>query len=138
METSEQEKTREASPAHAATVEPNQNFFYMLVLIFEVLCMSTLVMLVYWGKVYFNGYAWDGSGLMFNWHPLLMVIGLVILYGNGIKSSFVLQIQKKFTDKYLVFSYLLKDLIYTKQYKMTLHYKRYMTTLFSLFDTVNN
>ena len=88
MEIEGQEKRREdmqSSPAatHAATFEPNYNFFYMLVLIFEVLCLSTLIMLVYWGEVYFNGYAWDGSGLMFNWHPLLMVLGLIILYGNG-------------------------------------------------------
>ena len=91
MEIEEQEQRREvtqSSPTtHAATVEQNYNFFYLLVLIFEVLCMSTLIMLVYWGEVYFKGYAWDGSGLMFNWHPLLMVIGMIILYGNGIDVS---------------------------------------------------
>ena len=81
------QETSQAAPTeattHAATVEPNYNFFYMLVLVFEVLCLSTVIMLIYWGEVYFNGYAWDGSGLMFNWHPLLMVLGMIILYGNG-------------------------------------------------------
>jgi len=103
MEIEEQEHRGEnvqSSPAtHAATVEPNYNFFYMLVLIFEVLCMSTLIMLVYWGEVYFNGYAWDGSGLMFNWHPLLMVLGLIILYGNAAISYRLFRNSPKFTIK---------------------------------------
>ncbi|KFQ46724.1 Cytochrome b ascorbate-dependent protein 3, partial [Nestor notabilis] len=28
-----------------------------------------------------GGFAWDGSTQMFNWHPVLMVTGMVVLYG---------------------------------------------------------
>uniref|UniRef100_A0A4W6CEW0 Lysosomal membrane ascorbate-dependent ferrireductase CYB561A3 n=1 Tax=Lates calcarifer TaxID=8187 RepID=A0A4W6CEW0_LATCA len=28
-----------------------------------------------------GGFSWDGSALQFNWHPVLMVSGLVVLYG---------------------------------------------------------
>uniref|UniRef100_A0A8C6SJ01 Lysosomal membrane ascorbate-dependent ferrireductase CYB561A3 n=1 Tax=Neogobius melanostomus TaxID=47308 RepID=A0A8C6SJ01_9GOBI len=30
-----------------------------------------------------RGFKWDGSGLQFNWHPVLMTTGLVVLYGYG-------------------------------------------------------
>ncbi|TKS78082.1 Cytochrome b ascorbate-dependent protein 3 [Collichthys lucidus] len=30
-----------------------------------------------------GGFAWDGSPKQFNWHPVLMVTGLIVLYGNG-------------------------------------------------------
>ena len=86
QETPQSTSVEEPIP-HAATVEENNNFLYLLVLIFEVLCLSTLILLVCWGQVYFGGYAWDGTGLMFNWHPLLMVIGMIILYGNGMTTT---------------------------------------------------
>ncbi|KAI4791789.1 hypothetical protein KUCAC02_033799 [Chaenocephalus aceratus] len=36
------------------------------------------------GMAYWRGgFAWDGSALQFNWHPVLMVSGLLLLYGNG-------------------------------------------------------
>ncbi|XP_061856622.1 lysosomal membrane ascorbate-dependent ferrireductase CYB561A3 [Colius striatus] len=34
-----------------------------------------------WCQHWRGGFAWDGSAHMFNWHPLLMVTGLVVLYG---------------------------------------------------------
>lgn len=34
---------------------------------------------------YWGGFAWRSNpGLQFNWHPFLMTIGMVYLYGNGI------------------------------------------------------
>ena len=33
---------------------------------------------------YRHGFTWrDNPKLEFNWHPLLMTIGLIFLYGNG-------------------------------------------------------
>uniref|UniRef100_A0A8B9NYC2 Lysosomal membrane ascorbate-dependent ferrireductase CYB561A3 n=1 Tax=Apteryx owenii TaxID=8824 RepID=A0A8B9NYC2_APTOW len=34
-----------------------------------------------WCQQWRGGFAWDGSARMFNWHPVLMVTGLVVLYG---------------------------------------------------------
>ncbi|XP_072158534.1 transmembrane ascorbate-dependent reductase CYB561 isoform X2 [Bemisia tabaci] len=45
-----------------------------------------LVLLVaIWTISYRGGFAWRSNpGLEFNWHPLLMTIGMIYLYGNGI------------------------------------------------------
>ncbi|XP_038035647.1 lysosomal membrane ascorbate-dependent ferrireductase CYB561A3 isoform X1 [Anas platyrhynchos] len=34
-----------------------------------------------WCQRWRGGFAWDGSARMFNWHPVLMVAGMVVLYG---------------------------------------------------------
>ncbi|KAM4598747.1 transmembrane ascorbate-dependent reductase CYB561 [Polymixia lowei] len=45
----------------------------------------TLVVLTgVWMGHYKGGFAWDGSALQFNVHPLCMVLGLVFLYGDAI------------------------------------------------------
>lgn len=36
-----------------------------------------------WCQHWRGGFAWDGSARMFNWHPVLMVTGMVVLYGAG-------------------------------------------------------
>ena len=57
--------------------------FYSLIAVFEALCLSAVMLTIHWGYTYYGGFAWDGTGKMFNWHPVLMIIGLVVLYGNG-------------------------------------------------------
>uniref|UniRef100_A0AAV2MPV0 Lysosomal membrane ascorbate-dependent ferrireductase CYB561A3 n=1 Tax=Knipowitschia caucasica TaxID=637954 RepID=A0AAV2MPV0_KNICA len=34
-----------------------------------------------WSSRFRGGFGWDGSGLEFNWHPVLMTTGLVVVYG---------------------------------------------------------
>ena len=38
-----------------------------------------------------GGFAWgaEDPGHAFNWHPLLMIIGMIYLYGNGKQIFFV-------------------------------------------------
>ena len=39
---------------------------------------------VWMSSLYRGGFAWqDKPQYEFNWHPLLMTIGLIFLYGNG-------------------------------------------------------
>lgn len=49
-------------------------------------CGALLILLVtIWTSYYRNGFSWRSNPqLEFNWHPLLMTIGLVFLYANGI------------------------------------------------------
>ncbi|KAJ8263523.1 hypothetical protein COCON_G00159800 [Conger conger] len=53
---------------------------YLLCLCLGFLCV---VFVSYWNSTWRGGFAWDGGALQFNWHPVLMVTGLVVLYGNA-------------------------------------------------------
>lgn len=45
-----------------------------------------IVLVAVWLNHFRGGFAWNSDpGLEFNWHPLLMTIGLVFLYANGKK-----------------------------------------------------
>ena len=47
--------------------------------------ITIVVLISIWSGHYLGGFAWQSNpGLQFNWHPLLMTIGMVYLYGNGI------------------------------------------------------
>lgn len=37
----------------------------------------------YWSQHWLGGFAWDGTSKMFNWHPVLMVTGMLVLYGTA-------------------------------------------------------
>ncbi|KAG1958711.1 cytochrome b ascorbate-dependent protein [Pimephales promelas] len=39
--------------------------------------------LAFWNYTYRGGFAWDGSAKQFNWHPVFMVTGMVVLFGNA-------------------------------------------------------
>uniref|UniRef100_A0A8C9VIG9 Lysosomal membrane ascorbate-dependent ferrireductase CYB561A3 n=1 Tax=Scleropages formosus TaxID=113540 RepID=A0A8C9VIG9_SCLFO len=52
---------------------------YLLCLCLGIVCV---VFVCYWNNTWRGGFAWDGTALQFNWHPVLMVTGLVVLYGN--------------------------------------------------------
>lgn len=45
--------------------------------------LACLACVCAWSGRWRGGFAWDGSELQFNWHPVLMVAGLVVVYGNG-------------------------------------------------------
>ena len=55
---------------------------YLLIHFLQVVGLMMVVLTgIYTGH---NGFAWrDNAGLQFNWHPLLMTIGMIYLYGNG-------------------------------------------------------
>ena len=57
---------------------------------------SFVVLMIVWTTNYRKGFAWqENPGLQFNWHPLLMSIGLIYLYGNGMLIYRVLPNGKK-------------------------------------------
>ncbi|KAK1893346.1 Cytochrome b ascorbate-dependent protein 3 [Dissostichus eleginoides] len=57
--------------------------FYLSYLLLLSLSVCVLVCVCVWSSSWRGGFAWDGSALQFNWHPVLMVSGLLLLYGNG-------------------------------------------------------
>ncbi|KAL0193559.1 hypothetical protein M9458_011855, partial [Cirrhinus mrigala] len=52
---------------------------YLLCLIFGIACVA---LVAHWNYSYRGGFAWDGSAKQFNWHPVFMVTGMLVLYGN--------------------------------------------------------
>ncbi|XP_043562023.1 lysosomal membrane ascorbate-dependent ferrireductase CYB561A3-like isoform X1 [Chiloscyllium plagiosum] len=58
--------------------------FYLIYTLSLLLGLICIIIVTTWSKVYRGGFAWDGSAKMFNWHPVCMVTGLVVLYGNAI------------------------------------------------------
>ncbi|XP_068167003.1 lysosomal membrane ascorbate-dependent ferrireductase CYB561A3 isoform X2 [Antennarius striatus] len=57
--------------------------FYILYVLCLVLGLACVVCVCVWNSHWYGGFAWSGSPLQFNWHPVLMVTGLVVLYGFG-------------------------------------------------------
>ncbi|XP_068422662.1 lysosomal membrane ascorbate-dependent ferrireductase CYB561A3 [Clinocottus analis] len=57
--------------------------FYVCYLLCLGLSLACVVCVCLWNSHWRGGFAWDGSALQFNWHPVLMVTGLIVLYGNG-------------------------------------------------------
>ncbi|XP_077571616.1 lysosomal membrane ascorbate-dependent ferrireductase CYB561A3-like [Stigmatopora nigra] len=45
--------------------------------------LACVVTVSIWNSQCRGGFAWDGSSLQFNWHPVLMTTGMLVLYGNG-------------------------------------------------------
>ncbi|XP_012705103.2 cytochrome b ascorbate-dependent protein 3 isoform X2 [Fundulus heteroclitus] len=57
--------------------------FYLCYLLCVAVGLACVACVCVWNSRWRGGFAWDGSGLQFNWHPVLMVTGLVVLYGYG-------------------------------------------------------
>ncbi|KAG7477224.1 hypothetical protein MATL_G00091810 [Megalops atlanticus] len=58
--------------------------FYITYLLCVSLGILSVIFVLYWSFRWRGGFAWDGSTRQFNWHPVLMVTGLVVLYGNAV------------------------------------------------------
>lgn len=56
---------------------------FLSLLLCLVLGLFCVALVSHWSSSYRGGFKWDGSGLQFNWHPVLMTTGLVVLYGYG-------------------------------------------------------
>ncbi|XP_072343047.1 transmembrane ascorbate-dependent reductase CYB561 [Scyliorhinus torazame] len=67
----------------------------------QILGLAAVVMTGVWMGYYQGGFAWDGSSLEFNVHPLCMVIGMVFLYGDAILVYRVFKNESKTTVKIL-------------------------------------
>ncbi|KAM6903032.1 lysosomal membrane ascorbate-dependent ferrireductase CYB561A3-like [Xenentodon cancila] len=60
---------------------PSSVFFYTTYGLSLGLGALCVLFVTCWVSLWRGGFAWDGSDLQFNWHPVLMVSGLVVLYG---------------------------------------------------------
>lgn len=73
--------------------------FTVLVLLLEILCIAILVLVLLWSEIFLAGFAWDGTEKEFDYHPVFMVISMIILYSQGKILCMVVQgISRKFSS----------------------------------------
>ncbi|XP_063703213.1 plasma membrane ascorbate-dependent reductase CYBRD1 isoform X2 [Culicoides brevitarsis] len=59
--------------------------FRLLYIISQLIGVVIIVLMISWIGIHLNGLAWTATpSVQFNWHPLLMTIGMIFLYGNSI------------------------------------------------------
>lgn len=57
--------------------------FRLFYLVAHVISIIIFVLVASWIGIHLGGLAWSSNpAIQFNWHPLLMTLGMVILYGN--------------------------------------------------------
>ncbi len=49
--------------------------------------IAILAMVAVWTGHYRGGFAWDGSGKQFNYHPVFMIVSMVFLNSQGMHIS---------------------------------------------------
>lgn len=58
--------------------------FWAMFGVAEIFGVIIVALMCYWTAITRGGFAWqENPGKQFNWHPLLMTVGLIYLYGNG-------------------------------------------------------
>jgi len=59
--------------------------FRLLYLILQLIGCTLIILMFCWVFIYLDGLSWSATPkIQFNWHPLLMTIGMIYLYGNSI------------------------------------------------------
>jgi len=63
----------------------NRRLFLGSFLLVEVIGLLAVIMTIYWVNHFKGGVVWGFTdmGIAFNWHPILMTLSLIFLYGNG-------------------------------------------------------
>lgn len=58
--------------------------FRVLYLVAQLVGITLIILMLSWIFIYLGGLSWSSTpGIQFNWHPLLMTIGMIYLYGNS-------------------------------------------------------
>ena len=58
--------------------------FALSVTLLQCFGIAILVMVGVWTGHYLDGFAWDGSGKEFNYHPVFMIVSMIFLNSQGI------------------------------------------------------
>ena len=61
---------------------------YNILIPFQIAGIISVILTAVWTGYYLGGggFAWQNNTILqFNWHPFLMMLGLIYLYGNGMR-----------------------------------------------------
>ena len=89
----------DSSSSHPHEEEDEVASLPWFVALSQVVGIAMVVLVGVWAASYLGGFAWDGSGLQFNVHPLCMVVGLIFLYGEAAIVYRVFRQTEKFKAK---------------------------------------
>lgn len=57
--------------------------FRLLYSVSHVIGITIFILVLSWAGIHLGGVAWTSNpSVQFNWHPILMTLGMVLLYGN--------------------------------------------------------
>lgn len=51
-------------------------------------------LVVFWTLCYRGGFGWSDVNIKFNWHPVLMTIGMIFMFGNGLYNFQLFSLKK--------------------------------------------
>lgn len=57
--------------------------FRILYLIAQMIGITIIILMGSWITLFLGGFGWSTTAIEFNWHPMLMTIGMIYLFGNG-------------------------------------------------------
>lgn len=59
--------------------------FRLVYIISQLVGIVVVILMICWIGIHLGGLAWTSNpAVQFNWHPLLMTLGMIFLYGNSI------------------------------------------------------
>lgn len=73
--------------------------YLKLVFVTQTIGLTSIVLILIWICKHLGGLDWSQPPYEFNWHPLLMVIGMIYLYGNAILTYRLFPSQAKYKLK---------------------------------------
>lgn len=56
--------------------------FRILYMVLQLIGITIIILMLSWVFFFLDGVDFSTPRLVFNWHPILMTIGMIYLYGN--------------------------------------------------------
>ncbi|KAI1288256.1 Plasma membrane ascorbate-dependent reductase CYBRD1 [Halotydeus destructor] len=72
-----------------------RRLLYCLYAVAQILGVNSIILILVWSIKYTGGFGWSNPDTRFNWHPLFMITGFIVLSGNGIMTFRVFQDERK-------------------------------------------
>lgn len=64
--------------------------FRIFYLVAQMVGISIIILMGSWISICLGGFGWSTPAIEFNWHPMLMTIGMIYLFGNCENRSIIL------------------------------------------------
>ncbi|KAK0175777.1 hypothetical protein PV327_009500 [Microctonus hyperodae] len=83
MDRFEESSPQSSASASLTPITQKLEGFKFLLGLTEIVGIFLVILMIIWVTNFRGGFSWSDPNYVFNWHPVLMTIGLVFLYANG-------------------------------------------------------